>query len=72
MTIKRLAELEPGDVLRTNEGRPEWLRIINISEVKDETGVPVRYALMHQMGGQRRGYRFPMNLHDYDNGWTVR
>jgi hypothetical protein len=71
MGTKRLAELEPGDVIRTNEGRREWLRIINISEV-DETGAPVRYALMHQMGGQRRGWRFPMNLHDYDHGWTVR
>jgi hypothetical protein len=70
MPTKTLAELDAGDIIKTNEGRPEWLRIINISALYNKG--EIRYALVEQVGGKRVGIRFPMNLHNYANGWTVR
>lgn len=74
-TTKRLSELEPGDEIKTNEGRREWLRIVTIGDFnigcRYEDG-EARYAQVEYCGGMRRGSRFLMYLHDYDKGWVVR
>lgn len=67
-TVKPLAELQLGDEIRTNEGRPEWLRIVALGDGDEES----RPALVEQCGGKRAGRQSPMNLHNYARGWTVR
>jgi hypothetical protein len=65
---KPLAELEAGDTIKTNEGRAEWLYIVNIGDRDGDT----RHALIEQAGGRLRGRRFYMTLHDYAHGWITR
>jgi hypothetical protein len=66
---KPLTDLTAGDVIKTNEGRAEWLRIVTISA---DTVGEARFALVEQMGGKRKGQRFSMVLHNYNHGWVVK
>jgi hypothetical protein len=70
-TTKPLADLAAGDVIQTNEGRQEWMRIVEIDDLPDGKQEP-RFAVVEQVGGKRKGRKLPMNLYAYHSDRTTR